>query len=262
MRRGACRWCVGRSGRLGSGGGIRTRDPTIMSRVLLPTELLRRAERARGPAPGSPLTDSNRRPLPYHGSALPTELRGRGPARIAARPVRRARSRSMMGAVLRTRLVEPARRRGDPRDLQRRGARVDGHVRPRAALARRSRWPGSTSTRAAIPRSSPSTATTVVGFASLSPVPAAPGLHADGRGLRVRAPRPPRAGRRRAPARRPRRARAATTGSTRSIGRIVGGHDASIALHATCGFEQVGVEREVGRKFGKWLDVVLMQKML
>ena len=31
---------------LGSGGGIRTRDPTIMSRVLLPTELLRRAEQA------------------------------------------------------------------------------------------------------------------------------------------------------------------------------------------------------------------------
>jgi phosphinothricin acetyltransferase len=46
------------------------------------------------------------------------------------------------------------------------------------------------------------------------------------------------------------------------IGRIVGGHDASIALHAACGFEQVGVEREVGRKFGRWLDVVLMQKML
>ena len=29
-------------GGLGSGGGTRTRDPTIMSRVLLPTELLRR----------------------------------------------------------------------------------------------------------------------------------------------------------------------------------------------------------------------------
>jgi hypothetical protein len=29
---------------------------------------------------GSPLPDSNRRPLPYHGSALPTELRGRRPA--------------------------------------------------------------------------------------------------------------------------------------------------------------------------------------
>lgn len=44
--------------------------------------------------------------------------------------------------------------------------------------------------------------------------------------------------------------------------RIVGGHEASIALHAACGFEHTGVEREVGRKFGKWLDVVLMQRML
>ena len=46
------------------------------------------------------------------------------------------------------------------------------------------------------------------------------------------------------------------------IGRIVGGHTASIKLHKVCGFEEIGVEREVGRKFGKWLDVVLMQKML
>jgi L-amino acid N-acyltransferase YncA len=46
------------------------------------------------------------------------------------------------------------------------------------------------------------------------------------------------------------------------IGRIVGDHDASIALHATCGFAQVGREQEVGRKFNRWLDVVLMQKML
>ena len=28
--------------------------------------------------PKAPLTDSNRRPLPYHGGALPTELRGHG----------------------------------------------------------------------------------------------------------------------------------------------------------------------------------------
>jgi phosphinothricin acetyltransferase len=47
-----------------------------------------------------------------------------------------------------------------------------------------------------------------------------------------------------------------------AIARIVGGHDASIALHQACGFEQIGIEREVGRKFGKWLDVVLMQKLL
>lgn len=46
------------------------------------------------------------------------------------------------------------------------------------------------------------------------------------------------------------------------IARIVGGHEASIALHTSCGFELVGVEREVGRKFGKWLDVVLMQRLL
>ncbi len=46
------------------------------------------------------------------------------------------------------------------------------------------------------------------------------------------------------------------------IGRIVGHHEASIGLHAGCGFEHTGTEREVGRKFGRWLDVVLMQRML
>ena len=46
------------------------------------------------------------------------------------------------------------------------------------------------------------------------------------------------------------------------IGRIVGGHEASIGLHQACGFEQIGVERQVGRKFGKWLDVVLMQRLI
>jgi phosphinothricin acetyltransferase len=44
--------------------------------------------------------------------------------------------------------------------------------------------------------------------------------------------------------------------------RIVGGHETSIRLHRACGFEVVGVEREVGRKFGQWLDVVEMQRML
>jgi phosphinothricin acetyltransferase len=46
------------------------------------------------------------------------------------------------------------------------------------------------------------------------------------------------------------------------VARIVGGNDASIRLHASCGFEIVGTEREVGRKFGRWLDVVEMQRML
>lgn len=46
------------------------------------------------------------------------------------------------------------------------------------------------------------------------------------------------------------------------MARIVGGHEASIGLHHACGFEVVGKEREVGRKFGKWLDVVLMERLL
>lgn len=46
------------------------------------------------------------------------------------------------------------------------------------------------------------------------------------------------------------------------IGRIVGGHEASIGLHRSLGFEHVGTEREIGRKFGRWLDVVTMQRML
>jgi phosphinothricin acetyltransferase len=44
--------------------------------------------------------------------------------------------------------------------------------------------------------------------------------------------------------------------------RIVGGHEASIGLHAALGFEIVGTEREVGRKFGRWLDVVVMERLL
>jgi len=46
------------------------------------------------------------------------------------------------------------------------------------------------------------------------------------------------------------------------IARISGRNEPSIALHQACGFETVGVEREVGRKFGRWLDVVEMQRML
>jgi L-amino acid N-acyltransferase YncA len=46
------------------------------------------------------------------------------------------------------------------------------------------------------------------------------------------------------------------------MARIVGGHEASIALHTACGFEVVGTEREVGRKFNRWLDVVLMERLL
>ena len=43
------------------------------------------------------------------------------------------------------------------------------------------------------------------------------------------------------------------------IARIAGDNPVSVRLHERCGFETVGVEREVGHKFGRWLDVVLMQ---
>jgi L-amino acid N-acyltransferase len=46
------------------------------------------------------------------------------------------------------------------------------------------------------------------------------------------------------------------------MARIEAGGEASRALHARCGFELVGIEREVGRKFNRWLDVAVMQCLL
>ncbi len=56
--------------------------------------------------------------------------------------------------------------------------------------------------------------------------------------------------------------RASQHGFHSIIARVVGGHEASIGLHQSLGFQIVGVEREVGRKFGKWLDVVILQLLL
>ena len=46
------------------------------------------------------------------------------------------------------------------------------------------------------------------------------------------------------------------------IARIEATGTTSRALHASCGFELVGIERQVGRKFNRWLDVAVMQKLL
>ena len=43
------------------------------------------------------------------------------------------------------------------------------------------------------------------------------------------------------------------------IARIVGENEGSIRLHEKCGFTLVGTEIEVGRKHGRWLDVVEYQ---
>ena len=44
--------------------------------------------------------------------------------------------------------------------------------------------------------------------------------------------------------------------------RIVGPQEASVALHETHGFTMIGIEREVARKFGRWHDVALLQRLL
>ncbi len=45
------------------------------------------------------------------------------------------------------------------------------------------------------------------------------------------------------------------------IARIAEGNDMSIHLHRSVGFEQIGIMKEVGRKFGRLLDIYLMQKI-
>jgi L-amino acid N-acyltransferase len=46
------------------------------------------------------------------------------------------------------------------------------------------------------------------------------------------------------------------------MARIEASGRASRALHAACGFELIGIEREVGRKFNRWLSVAVMQRVL
>ncbi|WP_282936661.1 GNAT family N-acetyltransferase [Paenibacillus sp. RC67] len=46
------------------------------------------------------------------------------------------------------------------------------------------------------------------------------------------------------------------------LSRIVEGNDSSIYIHRNFGFDYIGVMREVGFKFDKMLDVIVMQKML
>ena len=46
------------------------------------------------------------------------------------------------------------------------------------------------------------------------------------------------------------------------VARIGGDNGPSIALHEAGGCVLVGVEREVGRKFNRWLDVSVLQRML
>jgi phosphinothricin acetyltransferase len=46
------------------------------------------------------------------------------------------------------------------------------------------------------------------------------------------------------------------------VGGVAADNDASLKLHEKLGFRETGRLPEVGRKFGRWLDLVFMQKFL
>ena len=54
----------------------------------------------------------------------------------------------------------------------------------------------------------------------------------------------------------------AVAGYRQMIGYIDAANAASLRLHDTCGFRQVGFLPSVGYKFGKWSDVVMVQRSL
>jgi phosphinothricin acetyltransferase len=57
-------------------------------------------------------------------------------------------------------------------------------------------------------------------------------------------------------------AHAAAQGKHVMIAGIDAENAASIAMHARLGFERAAHLREVGRKFGRWLDLVFLQRIL
>ncbi len=56
--------------------------------------------------------------------------------------------------------------------------------------------------------------------------------------------------------------RAKDSGHHAIIARIDGKNEASINLHNNFGFQKVGILREIGYKFGMWLDVVVMELII
>jgi phosphinothricin acetyltransferase len=55
---------------------------------------------------------------------------------------------------------------------------------------------------------------------------------------------------------------AGSSGFHTLLARVAEGNPASLSLHAAFGFREVGVMREVGFKFGRWVDVHLLQWVL
>ncbi|MFC7878751.1 GNAT family N-acetyltransferase [Isoptericola sp. NPDC057391] len=55
---------------------------------------------------------------------------------------------------------------------------------------------------------------------------------------------------------------ARAAGAHRMYADIEAGNTASLRLHESLGFERVGVLREVGTKFGRWLDLAILELAL
>jgi L-amino acid N-acyltransferase YncA len=55
---------------------------------------------------------------------------------------------------------------------------------------------------------------------------------------------------------------AAALGKHAMIGAVDAANDGSIRFHERLGFERVGHLKEIGHKFGRWLDLVFMQRFL
>jgi phosphinothricin acetyltransferase len=56
--------------------------------------------------------------------------------------------------------------------------------------------------------------------------------------------------------------RAGSLGKHVMIGGIEAGNQASLHLHARCGFTEAGRLAQVGRKFDRWLDLVFMHRIV
>ncbi len=56
--------------------------------------------------------------------------------------------------------------------------------------------------------------------------------------------------------------RARANGYHAIVAMVVAGNEASERLHRRLGFEQVGLMREIGWKFDRWLDLIVMEKLL
>jgi len=46
------------------------------------------------------------------------------------------------------------------------------------------------------------------------------------------------------------------------VSRVIAGNQRSLQFHFRCGYEMVGIQKEIGRLNGEWLDVAILQKIL